>query len=102
MFTQMQKDWAKSEIESIMNTGNNKTRYKKIAAVSEDLEKLENALLIVAQSKAEAYQLACEGKSRSAFGWASNPLLTEQNECILTLQHAFIEINEISMVKQTV
>lgn len=99
MFTQIQKDWARSEIESIMNSGNNKTRYKKIAEVSENLEKLENALLIVAQSKKEAYELARQGKSPSAFGWASNPLLKEHIESITVLQNAFVEINTISMLR---
>lgn len=99
MFTQMQKDWAKAEIESIMNTGNNKTRYKKIAAVPEDLESLENAFLIVAHSKTESYKLACEGKSPSSFGWASDPNQKEKNESMRILQQAFIEISEISMLK---
>lgn len=99
MFTQMQKDWAKAEIESIMNTGNNKTRYKQIASVKEDLEKLEHAFLTIAKDKKEAYLLAREGKSPSAFGWASDPLKKESNECLLVLNHAFIGIGEISMLK---
>lgn len=99
MFTQMQKNWAKAEIESIMNTGNNKTRYKQIASVPEDLEKLEHAFLTIAKDKKEAYVLACQGKSPSAFGWAADPLRSESNECLLRLHHAFIPIGEISMLK---
>lgn len=99
MFTQTQKDWAKAEIESIMNTGNNKTRYKKIASVPEDLENLENAFLVIAKNKKDTYTLAHLGKSPSAFGWASDPLQKQSNECLRLLHHAFIDINEISMLK---
>lgn len=97
MDQQEQNKWAKEQLSIIMG-GNNKTRYKTLVANPTDLEKVESALLNVAQHKAQAYKDAISGKSLTSVGWVKdNPTLAQD---VHTLHQQFVELMDIAMLPE--
>lgn len=96
MFSQDQKNWAKKELETIMNTGNNKTRYKQLVSVPQNLENAENALLFIAHKKDQFYQKAAKGEVLSSLGWVEK--YPEFAKNTLVLQHLFVDLMEIPIL----
>lgn len=95
MNTTEQQQWAKEQLKNIMD-GGQKTRYKALSGVPNDLEKVENAFLMVAQSKKQAYTQAYEAVLLESFNSYNGNL--DVSNAILELQHYFVDINEISML----
>lgn len=97
MDQQGQSAWTKKELASIME--GNKTRYKVLVSDPAQLLEVENALLLVAKHKAQAYENATSGKvddHQSASNWiAQNPELVKS---IRILGYNFINVGDISML----
>lgn len=95
MPTEKQISWSKDQLKEIMD-GSQKTRYKALSADANALKEAEDALLLFACAKKQAYLNAFNGKPGSGFGETNPDLL----QATLVLQHILVDLSDIAMVPE--